>query len=183
MRGALSRLRRLRPGATRGRRRCGQLRRRQELSSANRAERDQHRPAPRRLLPTGRRSAPRNPPRRVHDHDHNNCLCQDCRAARFLKVLANSGSSGIYAQMDSYGDILREYRMHPEHKFNGPDGQPCRGNTRGLLQRRPVHSLALFGLLAKKPTTSMRYKLAATHNSTKSSPNTAPPPMITSTNE
>jgi hypothetical protein len=39
----------------------------------------------------------------------------------------------------SYGDVLRQYRIHPEYKFNGPDGQPCRRNTRGLLQRRSVH--------------------------------------------
>jgi hypothetical protein len=29
--------------------------------------------------------------------------------------------------------------MHPEYKFNRPDQQPCRRDTRGLLQRRPVH--------------------------------------------
>jgi hypothetical protein len=43
------------------------------------------------------------------------------------------------AIVKSYADVLREYQTHPEHKFNGPDRQPCRRSTRGLLQRRPVH--------------------------------------------
>jgi hypothetical protein len=29
--------------------------------------------------------------------------------------------------------------VHPEYKFDGPEGQPCRRDTRGLLQRRPIH--------------------------------------------
>jgi hypothetical protein len=43
-----------------------------------------------------------------------------------------------FAAVKSYADVLREYRVHPEYKFNGPDGQHCRRNTRGLLQRRRV---------------------------------------------
>ncbi len=39
----------------------------------------------------------------------------------------------------SYADVLREYRLHPEHKFHGPDGTPCGRLTRGVLHRRPVH--------------------------------------------
>ena len=42
------------------------------------------------------------------------------------------------AVVKSYADVLHEYLIHPEHKFSGPDGQPCRRNTRGLLQRRRV---------------------------------------------
>jgi len=38
--------------------------------------------------------------RSVPDHDHDNCLCEGCRVFRFLKVLANSGSFGIYAEMN-----------------------------------------------------------------------------------
>jgi hypothetical protein len=50
----------------------------------------------------------------------------------------------------SYGDILRDYRVHPEHKFNGPDQQPCRRNTRGILQRRPVHLNGPVRLIGKE---------------------------------
>ena len=39
----------------------------------------------------------------------------------------------------SYGQVLRDYLLHPEHKFHGPDGQPCGRLTRGVLRRRPVH--------------------------------------------
>ncbi len=42
----------------------------------------------------------------------------------------------------SYGQVLREYRRHPEHKFNGPDGQRCRLTTQGVLQRRRCTSPA-----------------------------------------
>jgi hypothetical protein len=41
-------------------------------------------------------------------------------------------SAGV-AIVKSYGDILREYPTHPEHKFQRPDGQSCRRNIRGIL--------------------------------------------------
>jgi hypothetical protein len=40
----------------------------------------------------------------------------------------------------TYGNILGEYREHPEAKFLGPDGVPCTSTTRDLL--RPCHSIA-----------------------------------------
>jgi hypothetical protein len=50
----------------------------------------------------------------------------------------------------SYGDILRDYRIHPEYKFNGPDQQPCRRNTRGLLQRRRIDLAGPVRLIGKE---------------------------------
>ena len=50
----------------------------------------------------------------------------------------------------SYRDVLRDYRLHPEHKFHGPDGQPCRRATRGLLRRRPVHPAGAPKLIGKE---------------------------------
>jgi hypothetical protein len=50
----------------------------------------------------------------------------------------------------SYGDVLREYRFHSEYKFNGPDGQPCRRNSRGLLQRRRIDLVASVRLIGKE---------------------------------
>jgi hypothetical protein len=38
----------------------------------------------------------------------------------------------------SYGQVIRDYRLHPEHKFTAADGTPCRRGTRGVLRRRPV---------------------------------------------
>jgi hypothetical protein len=54
------------------------------------------------------------------------------------------------AVVKSYRDVLREYLIHPEHKFNGPDGQPCRRNTRGLLERRPVQLAGYPRLIGKE---------------------------------
>ncbi len=38
----------------------------------------------------------------------------------------------------TFGYILRLYALHPESKSLAPDGTPCSGNTRGLLQRAHV---------------------------------------------
>ena len=40
----------------------------------------------------------------------------------------------------TFGYIMRLYPLHPEYKSLAPDGSPCNGNTRGLLQR--VHVVA-----------------------------------------
>ena len=54
------------------------------------------------------------------------------------------------AGVQSYADVLRHYRMHPEHKFNGPDGQPCRRDTAGVLHRRAVHLAGTARLIGKE---------------------------------
>jgi len=43
----------------------------------------------------------------------------------------------------SYGQVLREYRAHPEHKFNGSNSEPCAAGTQGVLTRRSVHDANL----------------------------------------
>jgi hypothetical protein len=49
------------------------------------------------------------------------------------------------------GDVLLTYISRPEHKSLGPDGQPVTRDTRGLLQRRPVHSApALTDFIGKE---------------------------------
>jgi hypothetical protein len=50
----------------------------------------------------------------------------------------------------SYADVLHEYRVHPEYKFNGPDGQPCRRDTSGLLQRRRIDLVGTPRLIGKE---------------------------------
>jgi hypothetical protein len=50
----------------------------------------------------------------------------------------------------SYRDVLAEYRAHPEHKFDGPDGGRVRPNTRGELQRRIVRSDGRPHLIGKE---------------------------------
>ena len=41
-------------------------------------------------------------------------------------------------EVKCYGNILGEYRNHPEAKFLGPDGIPCHSQTSGLLQRSEI---------------------------------------------
>jgi len=54
------------------------------------------------------------------------------------------------AVVQSYADVLHRYRVHPEHKFNGPDGQPCGRATTGVLHRRPVTLAGTARLIGKE---------------------------------
>ena len=42
------------------------------------------------------------------------------------------------ARVKTYGEVLREYEVHPEAKCADADGKPCAKQTVGLLQRRHV---------------------------------------------
>lgn len=42
------------------------------------------------------------------------------------------------AEPTTYGDVLNQYRKHPEAKSLAPDGNQCLPQTRGLLKRTPV---------------------------------------------
>jgi hypothetical protein len=42
------------------------------------------------------------------------------------------------ARVKTYGEVLREYEMHPESKCADANGKPCGKQTVGLLQRRHV---------------------------------------------
>lgn len=46
--------------------------------------------------------------------------------------------SSSLVRVKSYRDVLDAYRVHPEPKSLGPDGEPCDRATIGLLKRRPV---------------------------------------------
>jgi len=54
------------------------------------------------------------------------------------------------AGVQSYADVLHHYRMHPEHKFYGSDGQPCGRSTNGVLHRRPVTLTGTARLIGKE---------------------------------
>lgn len=47
------------------------------------------------------------------------------------------------AVVKSYAYVIRRYRLHPEHKFRGPDGHRCGPLTEGVLQRRPTYYATL----------------------------------------
>lgn len=42
------------------------------------------------------------------------------------------------ARVQSYGEVVDRYRVHPEAKSLGPDGMPCGKRTIRLLGRRPI---------------------------------------------
>ncbi len=50
----------------------------------------------------------------------------------------------------SYEQVLREYRLHPEHKFDGPDGQRCRYLTRGPAAAASGASRGTVHLIGKE---------------------------------
>jgi hypothetical protein len=54
-----------------------------------------------------------------------------------ISTIGFTGSEGV-ARVKTYGDVLAEYRVHPEPKSLGPDGEPCDRSTAGLLRRRSV---------------------------------------------
>jgi hypothetical protein len=47
------------------------------------------------------------------------------------------------ARVQSYADVLDEYRVHPEPKSLAPDGKPAGWHGIGLLARRPVAATRL----------------------------------------
>jgi hypothetical protein len=50
------------------------------------------------------------------------------------------------ARVQTYRDVLEDFRTHPEAKSAGPDGQPCGRGTVGLLGRRVVRTAYLVHL-------------------------------------
>jgi hypothetical protein len=50
----------------------------------------------------------------------------------------------------TYGDIVREYRWHPEAKSLAPDGSKCTALTAGLLRRTPVIASPEFATIGKE---------------------------------
>jgi hypothetical protein len=52
-------------------------------------------------------------------------------------------ASGGTVRLKSLGEVIAEYRSHPEAESLGPDGRPCARTTIGLLRRRPVRAAGL----------------------------------------
>jgi hypothetical protein len=46
--------------------------------------------------------------------------------------------------------VLSQYTQHPEYKSLAPDGNPCKGDTDGLLRRHPVTANPEFHLIGKE---------------------------------
>jgi len=62
---------------------------------------------------------------------------------------ATSLASGAL-RIRTLGEALARYRGRPEHKSLAPDGSPADAGVRGLMRRRPVHSIPAQTLLTGK---------------------------------
>jgi hypothetical protein len=54
------------------------------------------------------------------------------------------------AEARTYGDVIREYRWHPEAKSLAPDGSKCSARTAGLLRRTLVLAAREFMTIGKE---------------------------------
>ena len=54
------------------------------------------------------------------------------------------------AEARTYGDVIREYRWHPEAKSLAPDSSKCTARTAGLLVRTPVIAAREFAAIGKE---------------------------------
>ena len=54
------------------------------------------------------------------------------------------------AEAKTYGDVVSQYRWHPEAKSLAPDGHPCGDDSAGLLQRMPVLAASEFRSIGKE---------------------------------
>jgi hypothetical protein len=55
----------------------------------------------------------------------------------------------LMAMPQTFGTIFSQYVKHPEYKSLAPDGNPCRADSKGLLQRYPV-TASEFILIGKE---------------------------------
>ncbi len=65
--------------------------------------------------------------------------------------ITTAGDHGIHqtARVKTYGDVVREYEFHPESKCADANGEVCKKQTIGLLQRRHVQ-IALIKYIGKE---------------------------------
>ena len=55
----------------------------------------------------------------------------------------------LMAFVQTFETVFLQYVKHPEYKSLAPDGKPCKGDSRGLLQRYPVTASG-FVLIGKE---------------------------------
>ncbi|MBI5869642.1 MAG: hypothetical protein HZB44_01605 [Actinobacteria bacterium] len=65
----------------------------------------------------------------------------DKYSSKKYSVTTSAGASKTFVQIKTYGDVLEDYRAHPEAKSLGPDGNVCDRKTKGLLKRRPIEAI------------------------------------------
>jgi hypothetical protein len=72
------------------------------------------------------------------------------------------GGAGI-ARVQTYGEVIESYEYHPEAKFADGQGEPCRKQTVGLLQRRHVR-IDLITLIGKESNSLEEVQAGLVHD-------------------
>jgi hypothetical protein len=55
-----------------------------------------------------------------------------------LTTAFTSSDFGKRAVVETFENLFHRYMQHPEAKSLGPDGEPCKADTRGLLGRSDI---------------------------------------------
>lgn len=61
----------------------------------------------------------------------------------YTVTTSDENSPNEAVRIQSYSDVLAEYRVHPEPKSRAPDGSRSGWHSIGLLQRRPVEAIRI----------------------------------------
>jgi hypothetical protein len=64
--------------------------------------------------------------------------CINVRGGKVYRLALQQSSRLDRLIPQTFGYILRQYAQHPESKSLGPDGAPCKAETRGLLKRASI---------------------------------------------
>ncbi len=65
----------------------------------------------------------------------------DLHSGDRYRIRTNEPTSGSTIRVQTFGDVIDRFRMHPEAKSAGPDGAPATRGTIGLLGRLDVRIL------------------------------------------
>jgi hypothetical protein len=71
------------------------------------------------------------------------------RAQRARDSQAEGSPSPDSVKLKTYGDVIADYKRHPEPKSLDPSGAVCGRGSTGLLQRRPIHAV-LYVFIGKQ---------------------------------
>jgi len=69
---------------------------------------------------------------------HLKCIDVHSRKRKEYRMRMDGEALGGEFVPKTFAQLLYEYVQHPEAKSLGPDGQPCKSQTRGLLQRAHI---------------------------------------------
>ena len=115
------------------------------FDTCNRTATGKTKPYPERVKPFNFLShAMRKPLSALPDRASPDRFCLVAPAGQRLRFVNRHGpkgpiyTAGIDLTPKTYADLIAGYDLHPERKFAGADGQPCRTETRELLQDQPL---------------------------------------------